>query len=129
MLASSPLLEALGNAKTVRNNNSSRFGKWMVLRFNEYGLLHSAGIRSFLLEKTRVVSQALNERNYHIFYQMLRGASAEMLETLALNREASSYALLSSSKCDVVPSIDDKAEFEATVKALVCRWTCHKIFV
>ena len=77
LLASNPLLEAFGNAKTIRNNNSSRFGKFIKIFFSEQGKLLKANIESYLLEKSRVVNTQKGERNYHIFYQFILGSSKE----------------------------------------------------
>ena len=74
-LESGILLEAFGNAKTVHNNNSSRFGKWCSVHFDEAGHIAACKVRSYLLEKSRVVTPGDAERNYHIFYQMLKGAA------------------------------------------------------
>ncbi|KAJ5118070.1 Myosin-1 [Penicillium atrosanguineum] len=74
VLATNPLLESFGNAKTLRNNNSSRFGKYLELEFNANGEPVGANITNYLLEKTRVVGQIMNERNFHIFYQFTKGA-------------------------------------------------------
>lgn len=64
------ILQAIGNAKTTRNDNSSRFGKYIELHFNDRNHIIGASMRTYLLEKSRVVHQALDERNYHIFYQL-----------------------------------------------------------
>ncbi|CAM9562517.1 unnamed protein product, partial [Sphacelaria rigidula] len=77
VLESNPILEAFGNARTVRNDNSSRFGKYIQIIFDTYGKLTGAQIKTFLLEKVRVVKHSAMERNYHIFYMLAAGASAE----------------------------------------------------
>ena len=75
ILQASPVLEPFGNACTVRNNNSSRFGKFIELRFKENGRVEGARILNFLLEKSRIVRQAEGERNYHVFYYLLKGCT------------------------------------------------------
>ncbi|NXH12919.1 MYO19 protein, partial [Bucco capensis] len=77
VLDSNPVMEAFGNACTLRNSNSSRFGKYIQLQLDRFHHLRSASIQTFLLEKTRVAYQAPNERNFHIFYQITKGATAE----------------------------------------------------
>lgn len=94
IISASPILEAFGNAQTLRNPNSSRFGKWMVLNFNSANRIIAAHIVSYLLEKSRVTKRDLCERNYHIFYQLLRGADEEMLQSCRLVRDTKSYHYL-----------------------------------
>lgn len=85
VLQSNPILESFGNARTVRNDNSSRFGKFIEIRFNATGTLVSASIETYLLEKVRLISQSEGERNYHIFYEMLTGMSDEDLNRFILS--------------------------------------------
>jgi len=75
LLQSNPILESFGNARTLRNDNSSRFGKYIEIQFSENGLLSGASIDTYLLEKVRLVNQAPGERNYHIFYEILAGTN------------------------------------------------------
>ena len=81
VLATNPLLESFGNAKTLRNNNSSRFGKYLELQFDRESKPVGANITNYLLEKSRVVGQVTNERNFHIFYQFTKAASAKHRST------------------------------------------------
>ena len=80
VLESNPLLEAFGNAKTVRNDNSSRFGKFVEIDFDGAGRVTGASINTYLLERSRVVSVNAPERSYHIFYQLCAGATPEQQE-------------------------------------------------
>lgn len=83
VLQSNPLLEAFGNAKTSRNDNSSRFGKFVQMLFDSNGRVVGAHISTFLLERSRVVSVESPQRSYHIFYQLCTGASEELSERCA----------------------------------------------
>jgi myosin-5 len=85
VLESNPLLEAFGNAKTVRNNNSSRFGKYVEINFNEKGVISGAAIRTYLLERSRVVAVNNPERSYHIFYQVGRKVLRGVVDNVANN--------------------------------------------
>ncbi|OJJ46140.1 hypothetical protein ASPZODRAFT_133139 [Penicilliopsis zonata CBS 506.65] len=117
VLATNPLLESFGNAKTLRNNNSSRFGKYLELEFNANGEPVGANITNYLLEKSRVVGQITNERNFHIFYQFTKGAPKKYQEMFGV-QSPQSYMYTSRSKCFDVPGIDDVAEFKDTLDAM-----------
>ncbi|KAI0474079.1 P-loop containing nucleoside triphosphate hydrolase protein [Xylariaceae sp. FL0804] len=117
VLATNPLLEAFGNAKTLRNNNSSRFGKYLQIHFNSRGEPVGADITNYLLEKTRVVGQITNERSFHIFYQFTKGASENYRSMFGIQKPET-YAYLSRSKCFNVDGIDDLAEFRDTLEAM-----------
>jgi len=118
VLASNPLLEAFGNARTLRNNNSSRFGKFIEIQFNAAFRMSGARIHVYLLEKSRVVQQSTGERNYHVFYQMLAGLSMEERALVCLDAPVESYALLNQSGCIVIDGVDDAHEFEKTKGAM-----------
>merc|ERR1712002_745925 len=118
VVEANPLLEAFGNAKTTRNNNSSRFGKFIRCHFSQTGKLAGADIESYLLEKNRVIHQGAQERNYHIFYQILYASSDEELAKLALlTREAKEYGFLAKGVYHV-DRIDDHEEYGMTVNAV-----------
>ncbi|KAH7374968.1 P-loop containing nucleoside triphosphate hydrolase protein [Plectosphaerella cucumerina] len=117
VLATNPLLESFGNAKTLRNNNSSRFGKYLQIHFNAQGEPVGADITNYLLEKSRVVGQIANERNFHIFYQFTKGASQTYRQQFGI-QTPETYVYTSRSKCLDVDGIDDLAEFQDTLEAM-----------
>ncbi|XP_042784137.1 unconventional myosin-If isoform X1 [Panthera leo] len=116
ILQSNPLLEAFGNAKTVRNNNSSRFGKYFEIQFSRGGEPDGGKISNFLLEKSRVVMQNENERNFHIYYQLLEGASQEQRQNLGLMTPEYYYYLQSDTY--KVDGTDDRSDFSETLNAM-----------
>ncbi|XP_034099107.1 myosin heavy chain, muscle isoform X21 [Drosophila nasuta] len=116
VVQTNPVLEAFGNAKTVRNDNSSRFGKFIRIHFGPTGKLAGADIETYLLEKARVISQQSLERSYHIFYQIMSGAVAGVKEICGLTDNIYDYHIVSQGKV-TVPSIDDSEEFILTDQA------------
>ncbi|NXN09432.1 MYO1F protein, partial [Indicator maculatus] len=118
ILKSNPLLEAFGNAKTVRNNNSSRFGKYFEIQFSRGGEPDGGKISNFLLEKSRVVSQNECERNFHIYYQQLiEGASQEQRQNLGI-MNPDYYYYLNQSDTYQVEGTDDRSDFHETMNAM-----------
>ncbi|XP_039610985.1 unconventional myosin-X-like [Polypterus senegalus] len=117
IIESSPIMEAFGNAKTVYNNNSSRFGKFIQLHFSQNGNIQGGCVIDYLLEKNRVVRQNPGERSYHIFYALLAGADAEQKELYFLS-EPESFHYLSQSGCVKDKSLDDKWLFNSVMVAL-----------
>ncbi|ETP54365.1 hypothetical protein, variant 3 [Phytophthora nicotianae P10297] len=111
-----PLLESFGNAKTVRNDNSSRFGKFTQLQFDNAGILVGARCRTYLLEKTRVISHEESERNYHIFYQLL--AASDSKEKWFLDDANECYAYTGANKTIKIEGMLDDKHFERTKTAL-----------
>ncbi|XP_046879896.1 myosin-7-like [Hypomesus transpacificus] len=111
-----PALEAFGNAKTIRNDNSSRFGKFIRIHFGVSGKLSSADIETYLLEKSRVTFQLKAERDYHIFYQILSQKKPELLEMLLITSNPYDYAFISQGEI-AVTSINDSDELMATDEA------------
>jgi len=121
VLQTNPILEAFGNAKSVRNSNSSRFGKLIGIRFSPgAGRICGARVKTYLLEKSRVVRAAQTERNYHVFYQLCRGAGRDegLFKRLRLLREPAEYTYLSSGGCTKIPEMDDSAEFQRLSSAM-----------
>eukprot|EP00945_MAST-04E_sp_MAST-4E-sp1_P007366 g7366.t1 len=119
ILSANPVLEAFGNAKTLRNNNSSRFGKWMQIHFSSSAKIIGCSNTSYLLEKSRVVYQDEGERNFHAFYLLCKGASAAQLSALHLSKNPGDYKYLSQSRCYDAEGIDDKAWFQEMATAFV----------
>uniref|UniRef100_A0A673G8B8 Slow myosin heavy chain 1 n=1 Tax=Sinocyclocheilus rhinocerous TaxID=307959 RepID=A0A673G8B8_9TELE len=116
IIQANPALEAFGNAKTIRNDNSSRFGKFIRIHFGVSGKLSSADIETYLLEKSRVTYQLKAERDYHIFYQILSQKKPELLEMLLITNNPYDYAYISQGETQVA-SIDDAEELMATDEA------------
>mmetsp|Transcript_27367 Transcript_27367/g.49711 ORF Transcript_27367/g.49711 Transcript_27367/m.49711 type:complete len:1885 (-) Transcript_27367:34-5688(-) len=99
VLQSNPILESFGNARTMRNDNSSRFGKFIEIQFTGSGRLVCASIETYLLEKVRLITQAPDERNYHIFYELLEGASSRDKKALGImNRTAADFRMTGESR-------------------------------
>ncbi|XP_061426068.1 myosin-1B-like [Lethenteron reissneri] len=117
IVEANPLMEAFGNAKTVRNDNSSRFGKFIRIHFGATGKLASADIETYLLEKSRVTFQLPTERNYHIFFQILSQQKPELLDMLLVTTNPYDYPFISQGEI-TVSSIDDKEELMATDSAI-----------
>ncbi|XP_065065923.1 myosin-10-like isoform X1 [Rhopilema esculentum] len=116
LLQANPIMEAFGNAKTVKNDNSSRFGKFIRVNFDNSGFIAGACIDTYLLEKARVVRQAKDERIFHFFYQLLNGASAEVKKQFLL-LDPKQYNFMSNANL-LVPNMDEKQEFKNTLEAL-----------
>ncbi|CAL9694873.1 unnamed protein product [Knipowitschia caucasica] len=117
IIAANPLLEAYGNAKTVRNDNSSRFGKFIRIHFGTTGKLASADIETYLLEKSRVTYQLEQERGYHIFFQMMTNHKPEIIEMCLITSNPYDFPMCSMGQI-AVASIDDKEELDATDNAI-----------
>ncbi|KAI4165812.1 MAG: hypothetical protein LQ342_000755 [Letrouitia transgressa] len=117
ILATNPVMEAFGNAKTTRNDNSSRFGKYIEIMFDKKTEIIGARIRTYLLERSRLVFQPLRERNYHIFYQMVAGATEHERQQWGL-LPVEHFDYLNQGGSPVIEGVDDRAEFEATRQSL-----------
>ncbi|CAB4066476.1 MYH [Lepeophtheirus salmonis] len=116
LLKANPILEAFGNAKTVKNDNSSRFGKFIRINFDASGYIAGANIETYLLEKARMIRQASDERSFHIFYQLLAGASPEQKKKFILENPKD-YTFLSNGIA-TIPGTDDSEEFNLTNQAM-----------
>nr|XP_018685159.1 PREDICTED: myosin-2-like isoform X2 [Musa acuminata subsp. malaccensis] len=117
VLQTNSILEAFGNAKTSRNDNSSRFGKLIEIHFSATGKICGAKIQTFLLEKSRVVQRETGERSYHVFYQLCAGASCGLKEELNL-KAAYKYEYLKQSDCLTIDNVDDAKRFHVLMEAL-----------
>merc|ERR1719410_2318508 len=133
IVATNPILESYGNAKTSRNDNSSRFGKFIRIHFTSSGKLCGCDIKSYLLEKSRITQQQEVERSYHIFYQLLQPFVPNMKADLMLDDDIYTYSYVSQGKVTVA-SIDDNEELEMTDSAFDIigfsnqeKWDCYKI--
>ncbi|XP_029292832.1 myosin-10 isoform X3 [Cottoperca gobio] len=116
LLQANPILESFGNAKTVKNDNSSRFGKFIRVNFDVTGYIVGANIETYLLEKSRAIRQAKDERTFHIFYRLLAGAG-EHLRTDLLLEGFSNYRFLSNGNV-TIPGQQDKDNFQETLDAM-----------
>ncbi|XP_070153023.1 myosin heavy chain, muscle isoform X4 [Polyergus mexicanus] len=116
VVQTNPVLEAFGNAKTVRNDNSSRFGKFIRIHFGPSGKLAGADIETYLLEKARVISQQSLERSYHIFYQMMSGSVKGLKDMCLLTNDITDYYFVSQGKT-TIPNVDDGEECLLTDQA------------
>merc|ERR1719195_2159861 len=133
IVATNPILESYGNAKTSRNDNSSRFGKFIRIHFTSSGKLCGCDIESYLLEKSRITQQQAVERSYHIFYQLLQPFVPDMKEKCCLSNDIYDYTYVSQGKTTVA-SIDDNEELEMTDAAFDIigftfeeKWDCYKL--
>merc|ERR1719166_126323 len=133
IVATNPILESYGNAKTSRNDNSSRFGKFIRIHFTTSGKLCGCDIESYLLEKSRITQQQEVERSYHIFYQLLQPFVPDMKAKCQLTDDIYDYSYVSQGKVTVA-SIDDNEELEYTDSAFDIigfsnqeKWDCYKL--
>ena len=124
ILGTNPVLEAFGNSKTARNNNSSRFGKYIKIYFDLHdGVVTGAEIKNYLLEKSRVVGCAVKERNYHIYFFMLRGLPIEQLKPLGMCKPDGTRMNPSDFKyLKLVNDSDDLLEKDGTPKRDIDGW-------
>ncbi|KAL5511492.1 MYO2 [Sanghuangporus vaninii] len=120
ILATNPILEAFGNAKTTRNDNSSRFGKYIQILFDSKQEIVGARIRTYLLERSRLVYQPETERNYHIFYQLCAGTPLKERKDLGLDTDITKFHYLRQGgpTSTPIPGVDDAEDFRSTQHAL-----------
>ena len=116
IMESSPILEIFGNAKTVRNNNSSRFGKWMFLNFDSIGKIEGTKIINYLLEKSRITDVGPHERNFHVFYSIC--AKDDLVNKYGLKSDPKEYTILNKGMCVVADGIDDAEFMDECVQGL-----------
>lgn len=109
ILQANPILEAFGNAQTARNNNSSRFGKFVRISFTPDGSIAGANVDWYLLEKSRVVVRSEVERNFHVFYQLLEGGD-DLLKKLLITGDISTFQYLNKSRREI-DGVDDREEW------------------
>ncbi|XP_053308552.1 myosin-10-like isoform X1 [Spea bombifrons] len=124
LLQANPILEAFGNAKTVKNDNSSRFGKFIRINFDVAGYIVGANIETYLLEKSRAIRQAKDERTFHIFYQLVAGAG-EHLKTDLLLEAFSQYRFLSNGNI-TIPGQQDKEILQETLESMKIMGISHE---
>ncbi|ELT99384.1 hypothetical protein CAPTEDRAFT_226057 [Capitella teleta] len=121
ILEANPVMEAFGNAKTTRNDNSSRFGKYIDIHFDKKGSIEGAKIEQYLLEKSRIVNQMPDERNYHVFYCMLAGLNAEEKKSLEIQTAQDYFYLIQggSTTCDGRDDVKEFANIRSAMKVLM----------
>ncbi|XP_064645972.1 unconventional myosin-Va-like isoform X4 [Lineus longissimus] len=117
VLASNPIMEAIGNAKTIRNDNSSRFGKYIEIAFDKTNKIVGANMRTYLLEKSRLTYQAADERNYHIFYQLCASSELPEFEEFRLDHQ-NNFFYTNQGQSPIVDGVDDAEELETTREAM-----------
>ncbi|CAG8949018.1 hypothetical protein HYFRA_00002146 [Hymenoscyphus fraxineus] len=118
ILRANPILEAFGNAQTVRNNNSSRFGKFIRIEFTRTGTIAGAFIDWYLLEKSRVVRLNAHERNYHVFYQLIKGADRKLKRDFLIDDQGVEDFAYTRDGHDTITGVSDKEEWELLIEAL-----------
>ncbi|CAG9536583.1 unnamed protein product [Cercopithifilaria johnstoni] len=116
LLLANPILEAFGNSKTIKNDNSSRFGKFIRINFDQSGCISGANIEYYLLEKSRTIRQATNERSFHFFYQLLLGSPVSK-KSMFLMDDIDSYHFLTNGSL-IIPNVDDASELSNTLNAM-----------